>query len=403
MKRILMTMAMVAAMCAVQGQQTVTWEGGATGEWSEGGNWSTGFPPDVGEDVVIPGGVNVTLDVPTPLLGTVSVASGATLTFVDWTNCLSAAEVVVNGTLTHPVTDLAPFVYDYGTSAWDAPNPTYADRTNRIWIACGDFTLNGTINVNGKGFWGALGAGQQGQGPGGGIEDQGGSHGGAAWGTSGSPLGAGVPFRLLGRVYGSITEPLYPGSGGGSRIPRTVSNSAANAEVGGCGGGAVAIEASGIVTLNGSILACGQDAFRNAPGGAGGSVYITADTLVANNAAVIDVRGGNGWGSSRGNNGFPGGGGRVALHYVNSTGLGFMKLYAGGGAAVPFGGVGASFSYLKPSDPGTLYMSDASAFVGQGQDVTFLGGEIHIPDFNELTLTLSRLMLAKRSSRLTWC
>ncbi|MCL1857076.1 MAG: hypothetical protein FWF84_05510, partial [Kiritimatiellaeota bacterium] len=176
----------LAVSCAAAFAQT-TWTGGGDDVfWSDGENWSTLAPPAFGEDVSLPYGVNVTLDVPTPRLGLVTVASGATLTFIDWTNKLDAAEVVVGGTLTHPVTDLEPFVFDYGSSALEEPNPSYADRTNRVWVACGDFTLNagGIVNVNYKGFWGATGPGVQGQGPGGGFDDEGGSHGGAAYGRS---------------------------------------------------------------------------------------------------------------------------------------------------------------------------------------------------------------------------
>jgi hypothetical protein len=80
---------------------TVSWVGGASGNWAMGSNWSTGALPDAGDDVVIAGTVTVTHAVGSDTVNTISVGSGATLqvtgnSFIS-TNSLSNAGSVLVG------------------------------------------------------------------------------------------------------------------------------------------------------------------------------------------------------------------------------------------------------------------------------------------------------------------
>lgn len=109
-------------------------------------------------------------------------------------------------------------------------------------------------------------------------------------------------------TYGSDTEPTDFGSGGGAQ--RTI------------GGGAIRIISSGTLINNGTISANGGST------SSGGSVYVTANTL--DGSGTFSANGGNlGFGSYFSG---PGGGGRVAIYYNNSTFTGVAKAPGGCGS-----------------------------------------------------------------------
>ena len=247
------------------------------GYWDEPGNWSLTHVPISGESVEID--ANVVLTNSTAALNGYILNAGKTHTFVGSNTVLHAVGVTIRGVMTHPVnTDTN------GADGWQADN--------RVWIDATNVTIEATggINVNVKGYQGALTPGGAGFGPGHGTgSDSGSSHGGFGMG------------RNVGGTYDSPYAPVEPGSGGGW-----------NDSPGGTGGGVVRIAASGNVCVNGTISADGQNV-GNSGAGAGGSIYITCRTY-SGTTGSIHANGGwlLGFVSVYG---APSGGGRIAIVY----------------------------------------------------------------------------------------
>jgi len=158
-----------------------------------------------------------------------------------------------------------------------------------IWLATGDVTINGTVDLNGAaghvggqttpvrspsepgpgGFPGGAGAkpgdgAQRGAGPGGGVVADNSSHGCSA-GHVVAAIGGPLFTRCTGggMAYGTtLVQPLIGGSGGsGGHYSGTNQGSG-----GGAGGGAIRISSSGTIRVGGhGIFAQGAN-----PGGAGG-------------------------------------------------------------------------------------------------------------------------------------
>lgn len=271
----------------------IVWTGAVDSDWSSGENWNGGVPQS-GDDVTIPAGKSATISVSSANLASITISG--TLVMTNWTTCLNA------GTVTIP----AGGVLTCGAAATDAAD------LSRVWVKCADLSIasGGAIDVNYKGYGGyPLGSDHAGYGPGAGIVPRAlyvtaPSHGG---------YGARVPngsFALPNAMpYDDPAAPEQPGSSGPS--------SKYNAGL--CGGGAVKIEATGAVVLDGSILANGENASaygksgndNHAPAGAGGSVFVTCRTL--SGTGMIAANGGGG--SRVGQAGDPAGGGRIAIHY----------------------------------------------------------------------------------------
>ena len=133
-------MAIVASFMAVGVYAAdVTWTGAdATDstDWFAPDNWSGAAVPAAGDSVTIGSGASVVLSASTPALASISVAG--TLTFTNWTTCLSATTVTISsGGI---VTCAGPF--------------TDTEMSNRVWIACTDLTIasGGKIDVSEKGY-----------------------------------------------------------------------------------------------------------------------------------------------------------------------------------------------------------------------------------------------------------
>ncbi|MDP6584271.1 MAG: hypothetical protein QF535_06420, partial [Anaerolineales bacterium] len=160
-----------------------------------------------------------------------------------------------------------------------------------------------------------------GQGPGSGADLQGGTHGG----TGGDPS---APRK--GVEYGSIIRPVTIGSGGGNDFTE------------GQGGGAILLNISDTLTVDGLIS---SNASTEGSGGAGsgGSVYIIVDKLVG--TGTISADGGRTSASNQGS----GGGGRVAIYYTTNSFTG--NISASAGKATTNNYYGAA---------GTVYMKSAA-------------------------------------------
>lgn len=140
-------------------------------------------------------------------------------------------------------------------------------------------------------------------------------------------LGGSTPHgRAGGPIYGSIASPVDFGSGGGS------GGVGGGFDVsGGTGGGAVRLNVGGNLVLNGSLTANGTGGGSSGfsgncgGGGSGGSIWLTARTLMG--SGIVSADGGNGGGSKGGG----GAGGRIALHATNFLYGGVISVNPGAG------------------------------------------------------------------------
>ncbi|MBN1476136.1 hypothetical protein JXA47_05235 [Candidatus Sumerlaeota bacterium] len=222
-------------------------------------------------------------------------------------------------------------------------------NTPVIFLASGDVTIDGTVNLNGQtgrlwndpqgalpgseaqpgpgGYPGGIGAGEvigvhsfgtSGGGPGGGAaanelslppsgrgtSGNGGSHFTAGDQASGNPNGPAPTYgdsRLL---------TLSGGSGGGGGNFYVTSDSNGHGYGGGAGGGAILIASSGTITVNGTITAKGGDGHwyvltngggtDGSGGGAGGAIRLMANSITgtgslsATGGASVAAKGGDG-------------------------------------------------------------------------------------------------------------
>ena len=327
---------------------TVTYTGGdatdAT-DWFAPDNWG-GYVPVAGDDVVVPSGFSPVLSNSTPQYASVSV--GGTIVFTNWTTCLSATTVTIpSGGI---LTCAGPF--------------TDSEMSNRVWVACTDFTVasGGKVNVSEKGF-GSAAQGRASYGPGSGT----GNGAGGAYGGFG-----GFAYAGNGTLYGEFAMPTDPGSSG------HVHGSRSGNKIIGNGGGAVRIDATGTVAINGAITANGKSAVDGYGGGSGGSVLVIANKIVSNGGSVT-ANGGNGVGN--GWSAHAGGGGRIAFRYnadaQSQEDLISLTVSAGAGKKY-------ASSTIQPwntstenndADIGTVYFSDAKPLKFLGTSLT---GQIYL-------------------------
>ena len=259
----------------------------ASGDWDAGATWSTGTPPATNDDVVVAHTVTVYKKTEIPV------------------NSLT-----VNGTLTH---------------GNNSTSHAYALRiTSATFI-----TVNGAVNVSGKGYAGGDGTHTTGYGPGGGV--QGNPAGGGGYGGEGGTTGG-----RGGTCYGSVSQPTHLGSGGGASQYYGWSN-------GGAGGGAVQLDAD-TVTVSGSILANGSNGTggggKATGAGAAGSIWINADTFAGN--GLLQANGGAGVGSWSGDSG-GGGGGKIAVYCATDSFAGTVQTLGGNSTR----GTGGGGTYYK--------------------------------------------------------
>ncbi len=231
---------------------------------------------------------------------------------------------------------------------------TTAITANAHWTALVDLAIgaSASINANAKGCVNVGvhdGYGPDGSnvctGPGNtaGWGDGNNSNLGAEGGGHGGAGGAGSSLSNGGATYGSSTVPVLFGSSGG--------NSTAS-RVAGNGGGYLKLLISGTLTHNGAISADGGVGATNggnssAGGGSGGSIYVTAGSVIEDGGATgtFSADGGAG-GNGSTHDGGGGGGGRVAIEYGSDVDSLVSNLTA---AAVAAGGA-ADGSAVAGSD-----------------------------------------------------
>ena len=214
--------------------------------------------------------------------------------------------------------------------------PTLVVQSNAILSCQGDCSVTSGVTISSSSVTiqkgGVLSADAQGfppaTGPGAGsVFDRDGGSGGSYGGYAGCSTGSVGGVAGGTNLYGSATEPVKLGSGGGIDT-----NIAFKTGSMGFGGGVLKLQAeAGQVTVEGTLSANGANGSikRQGGGGSGGSLWIICDTLAG--SGVISADGGNG-GSHDGNNwsnGGGGGGGRVKIAYNTSSFTGTVSVAGG--------------------------------------------------------------------------
>ena len=275
----------------------ISWVGTGEGAWNDPANWNLHAVPGYGDRVFLtnfPAAVTIKMEGAVPHLTSLTVGgeTGKTVTLrtSGWMTKIDADEVLVgkNGTITCAGTDgVRPF-----------PNE---GPSNRVWIVCQNLTIDkgGVIDVDSAG-WGfnTTTATGNGAGPGGGPVACGGAYGGYG-GVSGVGTGEGQGYGYMPRPYGDLKHPRQPGSAGGRTNTGYVHGA----------GGAVLVEATGHVTVDGTITAVGNTGSNTSRGTcSGGGIEIDCETISGSGTVRAPSAG----------NGSPtglGGGGRIAVHY----------------------------------------------------------------------------------------
>ena len=275
--------------------------------------------------------------------------------------------------------------------------PTSVDAVHRLTVNIAQSAFidaTSSIDVTGRGFLGGRRSGNLAtvgltvgnSAAGGSSLTSGGSHGGR--GGAGDDGNVGDP-------YGLAEDPREPGSGGGAVDTN---------HPGGNGGGVIFLEAPGLVTLDGSILANGAyPGIFHSGGGAGGSIQLNVGTL----AGVGAVRADGGRAGSRESGSFAqggGGGGRVSVQLTTHDYTG--EVSAAGGIGESGGADGEDGSLFTPGNllitaqpvPVTVTVNSSATFSVQfiGADPVMIqwlkDGEI-VPAATAQNLTLSGLTL----------
>lgn len=208
-----------------------------------------------------------------------------------------------------------------------------AGTTNLVLTTTGDVLIEpgGVVTADGRGY--PLG---ENPGPGAGQQvgyaGSGGGHGGfGATSASGS---------VGGLDYGSVLEPVTMGSQGG----------ASDSGLGTAGGGALRLIVGGKLSVLGRLSTDGAgNPANNVGGGAGGSIWITANTLFGD--GVIRSHGGAGeWVDGGG-----GAGGRIALYLATDSFSGTVTAYGGPARR---GGAGTVYRRLNGETVGRLLVDN---------------------------------------------
>lgn len=248
--------------------------------------------------VITPADTDLTIDNG----GTYDIAKNAALTFTD---------VIVNGTLTH------------------TQNTTSGYKIKLVVTNGCTVGATGLIDAVGKGY------GSE-QGPGAGanqnVSNSSYAGGGGAYGGWG-----GKSYNNLANTnppYGSLTNPVDYGSGGGRNTYYSFPA--------GSGGGIVDITVAGSLTVSGTIRCDGSNSDQKGGGGSGGSIKLVTNILTGTSTGMIASNGGNKYTYGGG-----GSGGRIAV-YCNSNS------YAGQFQAS--GGDGYNHSTNRYGGAGTVYI-----------------------------------------------
>jgi len=281
------------------------WIGGVSTNWEEAGNWSNcnGGIPTSSDSVIIAGVITVNLNESTEIGSLVIGNESGQKTILNFNY-----DAVSDGPLIVSSGDIV--VYEGSEITHTINNSDTPVARIKIDVSAGSLFVNGKINVKGKGYGGGINSRVNGYGPGPGIGRTGGDQG-AGGGAHGGDGGNGDQ-KAGGKAYGSFNNPQDLGSGGGYGIgPGTHQCN------GGAGGGAIVLNVSGELAVNGSISADGNPSSCHHGGsGAGGSINITTGSITG--SQQITANGGTTAYTSTYQGG-DGGGGRVAIYYTEDN------------------------------------------------------------------------------------
>ena len=292
----------------VRAAATIIWDGGGDGiSWSDSLNWNTDTIPIATDSVLIDTATTVNISAPTTIysltLGSVA-GNIATILQFNFDSITPNTPLLIDGG------DLT--VYFSAVITHSVPTTTTINGTVNISVTTGDVNVLGAINVNEKGY-------KDGYGPGAGVDGSSGAGGASHAGVGGngkSRLGSTI-------IYGSSTQPVSLGSGGGDN----------NDNTGGKGGGAIKLTVSGNIIVNGGISANGEKGSISGNdgggGGSGGSIWIFANSI--SGASTISANGGNAVDAYYDGGG--GGGGRIALYLKDKLSVPLENLSVNGGTA----------------------------------------------------------------------
>lgn len=232
-------------------------------------------------------------------------------------------ELIGGATLAHPQTD-AELEYELDLDAWTLT-----------------IDADSAVDVSGRGYLGGYRPG---------VDSSGRTLGNTAGSTYRSAGSYGGPGAADGGtpnpLYGNLVQPADLGSGGSGGI---------YSYFGGDGGGRIQVQAINII-VDGSIASGGENGSGyNAGSGSGGAIFLAISTLSGTGAIRA-----NGGGGEVG-----GGGGRVAIHYVDMATMDTSLIAALGGQGSRVGGNGTVFLKGVEENSGTLVID------GQGVSSTF--------------------------------
>ena len=295
---------------------TRTW-GGVNTNWNDTLNWTSGIVPTNGDTVVV---ANTSIK-PTMPAGNYPTNGSYASFQVDASavvTCQGATNVINEGSGGVP----------------GAPHGT------GVTINCQSALINGTLSADTQGF------------------NKMGGYGGPGWGSSG--YGRGGTYGGIGSKnnttssYGSLKQPTALGSDG-------------HTDAGGglIGGGAIRVNATGTLTLNGLLSANGGPA-ADTGAGSGGSLWLACNTFQGN-GTVRANGGGNAIGTYVGS----GSGGRVAIEYNSSTFNGGVSVAPGVAPSLSQAGrTGTLFQCVSPV-PGTTLSNSVTPWLDTQFSVNF--------------------------------
>ncbi len=175
-------------------------------------------------------------------------------------------------------------------------------------------------------------------------------NGGAGYGGRGGTVGGGAG----GVLYGSAITPVDMGSGTSS----------------GAGGGAVRLEITGSLTLDGTLSANGANgAGQNAAGaGSGGAIWINAGTITGTGA--LRANGGDGYNDTW-TAGGGGGGGRIAVYYLANGFTGTAQVLGGTQSLPDRAGENGTVGFFDVSNPQQVRLYAGHSWHFQPIDAAF--------------------------------
>lgn len=367
-----------------------------SGSWGDAATWDPAGVPFIGDIVTVSAGTVVTNAAATESLASLTVEEGGELFVEGWDSAIRATgAVTVAGRLVHATNEV---LTANAAGEW-VP-------IARVWVVCGSFdlTATGVIDGRGRGYPGARKDDGKvdntfGRGPGGGrYMGTGGTYGGTG-GYFASSRGAITPERRS-PTYGSASEPTQPGSG---------ANKVNDADpFAGSGGGAVRIETTGDVCIDGVVDVDGTPGCgitnKVAPlflmGGSGGSVWISCARILG--SGIVRANGGEGESYGCG-----GGGGRIAVAYDPAAqaalDLPGVRFCAMGGFVSREGGLSLGWRNVRipnceAGGLGTLWFPDSQFLVRTLETGVFRHGGLWTAPGTPADLTVSGDLLVEEGA-----